>query len=121
MEQDIRSLTQSDALPTAHEAERARSYALLNDARRRAGGRYKSADARKIMVDECTRRSCGRVVPKEWQLDVAECIILGVDCEVIAPTGAGKTIPFILPVFYQPKKEIVIISPLIALQKDQVC
>ena len=53
-------------------------------------------------------------------MDIAEGLLLGVDCELIAPTGAGKTIPFALPIFYAPKKTIVIISPLNALEKDQV-
>ena len=36
--------------------------------------------------------------PYSWQLDAAEAIILGLGCVVFAGTGAGKTIPFMLPV-----------------------
>lgn len=37
--------------------------------------------------------------PYDWQLDAAEALILGFDCVVVAGTGAGKTIPFTLPLF----------------------
>ncbi|KAI0286328.1 P-loop containing nucleoside triphosphate hydrolase protein [Russula brevipes] len=71
------------------------------------------------MSEECQRRSNNVITPHSWQLDVAECLILGLDCELIAPTGAGKTIPFVLPLFYWPEKFIIIISPLNALEEDQ--
>jgi ATP-dependent helicase YprA (DUF1998 family) len=29
-------------------------------------------------------------IPYEWQLDAAEALILGLDCVVVAGTGAGK-------------------------------
>ena len=58
--------------------------------------------------------------PRDWQLDVAEALILSLDAVVIAPTGAGKTLPFFMPVLLYPTKIIIIISPLIALQNDQV-
>ena len=29
----------------------------------------------------------------DWQLDVSEALLLGLDCTVIAGTGAGKTMP----------------------------
>jgi len=38
-------------------------------------------------------------IPYDWQLDAAEALILGLDCVVVAGTGAGKTIPFMLPLF----------------------
>ena len=61
-------------------------------------------------------------VPYDWQLDAAEALILGLDCVVIARTGAGKTIPFVLPLFVQDSldKLVLIISPLNALETDQV-
>ena len=49
--------------------------------------------------------------PYAWQLDAAEALILGLDCIVIAGTGAGKTIPFVLPLFspdFQDKMVIII-------------
>ncbi|KAJ7506438.1 hypothetical protein B0H11DRAFT_1707242, partial [Mycena galericulata] len=35
--------------------------------------------------------------PYDWQIEVAEALILGLDAVVIAGTGAGKTIPFMMP------------------------
>ncbi|KDQ56801.1 hypothetical protein JAAARDRAFT_131803, partial [Jaapia argillacea MUCL 33604] len=60
--------------------------------------------------------------PYPWQLDVAEAFILGLDAVVIAGTGAGKTMPFIMPLLLKEwqNKTIGIISPLKALQRDQV-
>ena len=56
----------------------------------------------------------------DWQLDVSEALLLGLDCTVIAGTGAGKTMPFVMPLFIQPQKIILVISPLNALEEDQV-
>ncbi|KAH7921725.1 hypothetical protein BV22DRAFT_988719, partial [Leucogyrophana mollusca] len=36
---------------------------------------------------------CGGKTPYQWQLDVSEALLLGVDSVVIAGTGAGKTMP----------------------------
>ena len=59
--------------------------------------------------------------PYDWQLDVTEAILLGLDSMVIAGTGSGKTIPFMLPLLAHPEKMVIIISPLKVLQRDQVC
>ena len=59
-------------------------------------------------------------LPYDWQLDVAEAICMGLDAVVIAGTGAGKTLPFVMPVMLHKEKMVIIISPLIALQEDQV-
>ncbi|KAF8506551.1 hypothetical protein F5888DRAFT_1589889, partial [Russula emetica] len=37
--------------------------------------------------------------PYPWQLDAAEAIVLGLECVVVAGTGAEKTIPLALPLF----------------------
>jgi ATP-dependent helicase YprA (DUF1998 family) len=58
--------------------------------------------------------------PYEWQLDVTEAIILGLDSVVIAGTGAGKTMPFMMPLLLDMHKKVIIISPLKVLQADQV-
>ena len=39
--------------------------------------------------------------PYSWQLDVTEAIFLGLDPVVIAGTGAGKTMPFMMPLLQQ--------------------
>ena len=72
------------------------------------------------MSDACYEMSEGKIVPRMWQLDVAECLLLGIDCEVIAATGAGKTLPFVLPLLVRPDKMVIILSPLDALELDQV-
>ena len=60
-------------------------------------------------------------VPYPWQLDVTEALLLGLDTVVIAGTGAGKTMPFMMPLLLNPKKIMLIPSPLKVLQRDQVC
>ncbi|KIM51773.1 hypothetical protein SCLCIDRAFT_18307 [Scleroderma citrinum Foug A] len=57
--------------------------------------------------------------PYDWQLDTAEALLLGLDSMVIAGTGAGKTLPFVMPLLYNKASRIIIISPLKALQRDQ--
>ncbi|TFY52572.1 hypothetical protein EVG20_g10496 [Dentipellis fragilis] len=113
--------TPRQARADAHEKQRQRSDTLLEAARKRAhaNSKYNSLEARKKMLEECKARSEGRIVPHSWQLDIAESLVLGMDCELIASTGAGKTIPFVLPLFYQSGKIIIIISPLNALEEDQ--
>jgi bloom syndrome protein len=44
---------------------------------------------------------------------------LGLDLVVIAGTGAGKTMPFMMPLLLD-KKKVIIVSPLKVLQADQV-
>jgi ATP-dependent helicase YprA (DUF1998 family) len=45
---------------------------------------------------------------------------MGLDSIVIAGTGSGKTMPFMMPLLMDPTKKIIIISPLKVLQLDQV-
>ena len=60
--------------------------------------------------------------PYDWQLNVTEAILLGLDCVVIAGTGSGKTIPFAMPLLVDKtkKKMVIVISPLNDLEEDQV-
>jgi superfamily II DNA helicase RecQ len=58
-------------------------------------------------------------IPYGWQIDVAEALILGIDCIVIAGTGAGKTMPFVMPPLMDNSK-MKMVSPLDELQVDQV-
>ncbi|KAH9965470.1 P-loop containing nucleoside triphosphate hydrolase protein [Russula dissimulans] len=59
--------------------------------------------------------------PYNWQLDICEALLMGLDCIVIAGTGARKTMPFIMPLLVDPtkKKMVIVISPLNALEHDQ--
>ncbi|KAJ6570004.1 hypothetical protein B0H10DRAFT_1831904 [Mycena sp. CBHHK59/15] len=42
--------------------------------------------------------------PYDWQIDVSEALIIGLDAVVIAGTGAGKTIPFMMPLLLHREK-----------------
>src|ERR1700677_326810 len=59
--------------------------------------------------------------PYEWQLDVTEAILLGLDSVVIAGTGAGKTMPCVMLLLLDKMKKVLIISPLKISQADQIC
>jgi ATP-dependent helicase YprA (DUF1998 family) len=78
-------------------------------------------DSQKVQeeLSQAMQEHCGKA-PYPWQLDAAEALILGLDSVVIAGTGAGKTMPFVMPLFWNKDKCIIIISPLKALQRDQV-
>ncbi|KAF6746517.1 P-loop containing nucleoside triphosphate hydrolase protein, partial [Ephemerocybe angulata] len=57
--------------------------------------------------------------PYEWQMDVTEALVLGLDCLCIAGTGAGKTMPFMMPLLLDESKRVLVISPLKILQAEQ--
>jgi|ERR1700677_1035937 len=80
-----------------HERLRDKSYKILAKAREDAA-RKRRYDSRQTR-DELKRlfRERFGTDPFEWQLDVTEAIILGLDSVVIAGTGAGKTMPFMMP------------------------
>jgi hypothetical protein len=50
-------------------------------------------------------------------------LILGLDCIAIAGAGAGKTMPFAMPLLMDQNKGkvVVVISPLNELEFEQVC
>src|SRR5262245_33265685 len=60
--------------------------------------------------------------PYDWQVNVTEALLLGLDCVIIAGTGAGKTMPFGMPLLMDQlkKKIVIIISPLNELEREQV-
>jgi ATP-dependent helicase YprA (DUF1998 family) len=63
-----------------------------------------------------------RKLPYDWQLDVVEALLLHINCIVIAGTGAGKTMPFGMPLLLDKmdKKMVLAISPLNELEFEQV-
>jgi bloom syndrome protein len=62
---------------------------------------YDSAKARADMAAEFLTRYGKEAY--SWQLDVAEAFLLKVDSLLIAGTGMGKTIPFMLPLLVNPR------------------
>ncbi|EJD39895.1 P-loop containing nucleoside triphosphate hydrolase protein [Auricularia subglabra TFB-10046 SS5] len=53
---------------------------------------------------------------RPWQLDAAEILKSGRDVLVQAMTGAGKSLPFVLPVLTNPSDFVIIASPLNILE-----
>ena len=65
--------------------------------------KYDSKATRNAIHDKFGQ-ACPGTIPHEWQMDVTEAILLGLDCIVIAGTGAGKTMPFIMPLLLDETK-----------------
>jgi bloom syndrome protein len=108
------------ALEDDHVKRAAESQRILKVAREKARRKDKYDSAK-------TRRDLARLFeekykkpPYEWQIDVSEALVLGLDSVVIAGTGAGKTIPFMMPLLLFREKFVLVISPLKILQEDQV-
>lgn len=57
---------------------------------------------------------------KDFQLKAALHIAEGEDTILIAPTGSGKTLVLAMPLLYHDKKTSLVLSPLHALETDQV-
>ncbi|KAJ6597432.1 P-loop containing nucleoside triphosphate hydrolase protein [Mycena sp. CBHHK59/15] len=102
-----------DAHHSAKLLQKARDDANVS----REGG-YCSAATRAKIRNEFTARNPGKVA-HEWQINIGEALELGLDCSLLAGTGFGETMPFIMPLFSQPDKIVIIISPLNALEEDQ--
>jgi bloom syndrome protein len=105
-----------------HDAAKARSETLLQTARNMAAEKngYDSNRTRRDLQTLFSERFGSAAEPYQWQLDVTEAILLGLDSVVIAGTGSGKTIPFMLPLLLHPEKMVLVLSPLKVLQRDQV-
>jgi len=118
---DTYSESTTDAMPKTepHAKVRLRSYRNLENARAEASkkSRFDSESVRRRLGD--TFRERFGSAPHDWQVDVSEALILGLDTVVVAGTGSGKTMPFMMPLLLDPKKKVLIISPLKLLQADQ--
>ncbi|KAH7910136.1 P-loop containing nucleoside triphosphate hydrolase protein [Hygrophoropsis aurantiaca] len=104
---------------SSHKRNQDRAARLLSEAREKAAKDtgYHSLATRQKISEEFKSRT--NMTPYNWQVDVAEALVLGLDCSVIAGTGAGKTMPFVMPLFVHPEKTVIVISPLNALEADQ--
>jgi ATP-dependent helicase YprA (DUF1998 family) len=82
---------------------------------------YNSQVTRLAIVKRC-EDAFGGNKPYDWQIDVTEALLLGLDCVAIAGTGAGKTMPFGLPLLMDESKRkiVIVISPLNDLEVEQV-
>ena len=105
---------------TPLEAAHARSYAILEAARQKAqkGRNYNSPAYHKDVADTFLERHGS--LPHLWQLDATEATHLGLDSIVIAGTGSGKTMPFVMPLLVDEKKKAIVILPLKILQQEHV-
>ena len=96
------------------------SFNTLNDARRSRED-YNSHATREALTN-AVRAAFNQNSPRDFQLDVAEALILGLDATVVAGTGSGKTLPWAMPLLLDENKDraCLVISPLKALQVDHV-
>ncbi|KAJ7168072.1 P-loop containing nucleoside triphosphate hydrolase protein [Mycena crocata] len=108
------------SLLDAHQRNALKAKKILEKARADAftSRGYHSAPARAKIRTEFAQRN-GGMEAHDWQVDMGEALALGLDCSLIAGTGAGKTMPFVMPLFLESEKIIIIISPLNALEVDQ--
>ena len=102
------------------ERERAFSYKLLSEARMKKEG-YDSLATRRTLSDSVIA-SCPGITPYDWQVYLAEALTLGLDAAVIAGTGSGKTLPWVMPLLLEQNhdKICLAISPLNELEADHV-
>jgi ATP-dependent helicase YprA (DUF1998 family) len=105
----------------SHAEQVKKSYSNLERARelsQKTSG-YSTHAIRHALTTACLE-NCHNQIPYPWQLDSAEAFLLGLDCTVIAGTGSGKSLPFIMPSMIFPEKILVVISSLNSLESDQV-
>ncbi|KAK0475386.1 P-loop containing nucleoside triphosphate hydrolase protein [Armillaria novae-zelandiae] len=98
---------------------RTRSYCCLDKARNTATTERKYNSTRTQQEIQSIFEAKFGKPAYDWQLDVAEAMLVGLDTVLIAGTGAGKTIPFMLPLLLDKQKKVLVVSPLKILQDDQ--
>ena len=70
-------------------------------------------------MDIILKKTFGYDKFRDYQKDIIDYIIKGIDCLVIMPTGSGKSLCYQIPALITDKITIVI-SPLIAIMEQQV-
>ena len=71
-------------------------------------------------ITEAVRRLFGFETLLPGQLQTLACVLRGEDVLTILPTGGGKSLCYQLPAMLSEQGTTIVISPLIALMKDQV-
>jgi ATP-dependent DNA helicase RecQ len=77
-------------------------------------------DEERSRITEAVRRFFGFETLLPGQLETIACVLRGEDVLTILPTGGGKSLCYQLPALLAEKGTTLVISPLIALMKDQV-
>jgi len=101
----------------SHAQQKEKSYSNLNKSQELVAD-YKSETTRQKLVEACLEQCNHR--PHSWQLDATESFHLSLDCIILAGTGFGKSLPFVMPLMLDTEKILLVISPLNTLEVDQV-
>ena len=78
------------------------------------------SDEERARITEAVRRLFGFETLLPGQLETLACVMRGEDVLTILPTGGGKSLCYQLPALLAEQGTTLVISPLIALMKDQV-
>jgi ATP-dependent DNA helicase RecQ len=78
------------------------------------------SDEERARIAEAARRLFGFDSLLPGQLETIACVLRGEDVLTILPTGGGKSLCYQLPALLADRGTTLVISPLIALMKDQV-
>ena len=78
------------------------------------------SEARRNIIRRTAVEAFGGKEPYQWQIDACEAILLGLDCIVIAGTGAGKSLTFAMVPFMVPKSITWILAPLNYIEEQLV-
>jgi ATP-dependent DNA helicase RecQ len=78
------------------------------------------SDEERTRIADAVRRLFGFETLLPGQLETLACVLRGEDVLTILPTGGGKSLCYQLPALLAERGTTLVISPLIALMKDQV-
>ena len=78
------------------------------------------SEEERACITEAARRLFGFETLLPGQLETIACVLRGEDVLTILPTGGGKSLCYQLPALLAERGTTLVISPLIALMKDQV-
>jgi len=78
------------------------------------------SEEERTRITEAARRLFGFETLLPGQLETIACVLRGEDVLTILPTGGGKSLCYQLPALLADRGTTLVISPLIALMKDQV-